>query len=85
MLRAETALNEVLAGVHLMQATQGQPFTDDPAWTWSLDVQDGPHVDLLRLDLTVTRQDAGGDPQIAYTLSRLTRNPELFLDASLAE
>jgi type II secretion system protein I len=84
VLRAETVMNEIMGGVHLMQSIQGQSFEDDPAWQWSLTVGDGPHVDLLRLDVTVTRQEPAGEPQISYTLSRLTRNPELFLDSSLS-
>ncbi len=85
-LRAETVLNEVLSGVHLMQSSQQNPFSDDPDWKWSLTVSEGPHVDLHHLEVTVVRQPAGvAAPQVVSTLHRLTRNPELFLDASLSQ
>jgi general secretion pathway protein I len=83
-LRAETILHEVLSGVHVMQNSNSMPFDDSPDWQWSLVVGEGPHIDLLRLDVTVVRQVANGQPQMSVTLSRLVRNPELFLDAALA-
>jgi general secretion pathway protein I len=83
-LRAETILHEVLAGVQVMQNANGMPFDDSPDWQWSLVVGEGPHIDLLRLDVTVVRQVGDGQPQMSVTLSRLVRNPELFLDSALA-
>jgi general secretion pathway protein I len=87
-LRAETVLNEALAGVHPLQASQGNAFEDDPNWEWSMAVVEGPHIDLLQVDVTVARKIegdvAGGTSYHAVTLTRLVRNPQLFLDAALA-
>lgn len=84
-LRAETALNEVLAGVQPLQTTAGTPFEDDPNWQWSLQVLDGPHTDLVLLEVSAFRQEPGQEqPQGTITLRRLTRDPQLFIDAALA-
>ncbi|MEZ6065193.1 MAG: prepilin-type N-terminal cleavage/methylation domain-containing protein [Planctomycetaceae bacterium] len=87
-LRAETVLNEVIAGVHPLQSTQQTTFTDDPDWVWSLDVMEGPHIDLVQLDVTVGRKIEGSMTQTtsyhSVRLSRLIRNPDLFLEAALA-
>ncbi|MFV0444465.1 MAG: prepilin-type N-terminal cleavage/methylation domain-containing protein [Planctomycetaceae bacterium] len=84
VLRAETALSEVLAGVHPMQTAAALPFDDDPNWQWGLTVSEGPHVDLVRLDVTAYYQPPGESPTGTVTLSRLTRSPDLFLEAALA-
>lgn len=81
-LRAESILQEILGGVQVMQNAQGVPFDDDPNWNWSLSVTDGPHIDLLRLDVTVVRQVGDGAPQMTVMISRLARNPELFLESA---
>ncbi len=83
-LRAETVLHEVLAGVHPMQSAADTPFTDDPDWHWTLVVSEGPHVDLLLLDVTTYRQPPGESPRGTVKLSRLVRDPQLFLDAALS-
>lgn len=84
VLRAETALHEVLAGVQPMQTTAATAFTDDPDWQWSLNVVEGPHVDLLLITVTAFRQAPGEAPQNAVSLTRMVRNPDLFLEAALA-
>lgn len=83
-LRAETALHELLAGVQPMQSTEATAFTDNADWQWSATVAEGPHVDLLLIQVSAWRQPAGEAPRGTVTLSRLVRNPQLFLDAALA-
>jgi general secretion pathway protein I len=83
-LRAETALNELLAGVQPLQTTGATPFIDDPDWQWTATVSEGPHVDLLLVDVTAYRQPSGEAPRGTVKLTRLVRNPQLFLDAALA-
>ncbi len=82
--RAESVLNEILAGVHPMSTTPATPFGDDPNWKWSLTVESGPHADLLQLTVSVFRQAGETDPiGQPFQLKRLTRNPEVFLESSL--
>ena len=83
-LRAETALSEVVAGIHPMQSVDSNSFEDDATWKWSLAVAEGPHVDLLRLEVTAFRQEGEEPPRGTVTLTRLIRNPDLFLDAALS-
>lgn len=84
VLRAETALHEVLAGVQPMQTTAATGFTDDPDWQWTVTVTEGPHVDLLLITVTAFRQAPGEAPQNSVSLTRMVRNPDLFLEAALA-
>jgi type II secretory pathway pseudopilin PulG len=82
-LRAETALHELLAGIQPLQTTSATPCTDNPDWQWSATVAEGPHIDLLRVDVTAFHQPPGEGARGTVTLSRLVRNPQLFLDVAL--
>lgn len=82
VLRAQTKLAEVIAGVEPMTAVQGQAFEDDPNWSWGLSIVDGPHVDLLGLVITVEHVRPNGDVDQAFVLNRLVRDPQLFIDAA---
>ncbi|MEZ6057858.1 MAG: type II secretion system protein [Planctomycetaceae bacterium] len=81
-LRAEAVMNEVVGGVHLMQDMELTPFLDDPDWKWSLVVLEGPHADLLRLEVTVSYQPDGDLPRRPLTLVRLARDPAIFAGAT---
>ncbi len=85
ILRCETKLSEVLAGVDGMQSTSDAPFPDDPKhWKWSLQVLGGPHADLIELQVTVTHLAESGASNVSYSLNRYVRDPQLFLDAAAA-
>ena len=84
VVRCESVLNEVIAGVYPMESMGAQPFEDDPSWTWSLDVAAGPHVDLLELQVIVTHTGEGPQTNLTYALNRFIRDPQLFVDAALA-
>jgi general secretion pathway protein I len=82
VLRAQTKLSEVIAGIEPMSAVQGQPFDDDPNWTWGLSISDGPHVDLLAVAITIEHVRPNGNIDAAFILNRLVRDPQLFIDAA---
>lgn len=82
VLRAQSKLAEVLAGIEPMSAVQGQAFEDDPNWSWSLTISDGPHVDLLGLAIQVQHVRPTGSLDAAFILHRLVRDPQLFIDAA---
>lgn len=82
-LRAESILQELLAGVQPLQATSATAFPDDANWVWSAEVLEGPHVDLLQVVVTVSRQDLDHPDRGTVRLTRLVRDPQLFLDAAL--
>ena len=80
--RCETVLAEALAGSIPMQDASGN-FEDNPDWSWSVIVLDGPHVDLLSLEVTVAHLDQLGNEDERFTLVRWVRNPELFLQTTV--
>lgn len=80
--RCETVLAETLAGSIAMQDSSGS-FEDDPDWSWSVAVLEGPHVDLLSLEVVVTHVDQFGHEDERFTLVRWVRNPELFLQTTV--
>ncbi len=82
VLRCKTKLAEVIAGVEPMTAVQDQPFEDDARWLWSLSIIDGPHPDLLQLELMVTHQRVNRTENAGFSLARLVRDPQLFIDAA---
>jgi Tfp pilus assembly protein PilV len=82
-LRAESILQELLAGVQPLQATAATAFPDDANWQWTAEVVEGPHVDLVQVTVTVFRQDLDNLDRGAVRLTRLVRDPQLFLDAAL--
>src|SRR5690606_31005323 len=82
VLRAQTKLAEVIAGIEPMTALEGQAFEDDPNWTWGLTMGDGPHVDVLGLTITVEHTRANGSVDAAFVLTRFVRDPQLFIDAA---
>ena len=86
VLRCESALAEVVAGVWPMQAASEMAFADGAAgWTWSLEVLAGPHPHLLELQVTATYTDDTGLSTVSHTLTRYVRDPQLYLDAAALE
>ena len=48
VLRCESKLAEVLAGIEPLQAVSDAAFADEaPGWSWGLTVSSGPREDLL--------------------------------------
>jgi hypothetical protein len=68
-----------------MESVASQQMEDDPDWVWSLDVQTGPHPDLLQLIVTVEFVAEGSLADSSFSLSRLVRDPEIFLEEDLVE
>lgn len=84
ILRCESKLNEVVAGVVPLQSTSDTPFEDDPNWVWNLQVSSGPHTDVLLVVVTVSRNGQGGLSSTSYQLSRLIRDPQVWTAAQQA-
>lgn len=81
-IRADTVMAEILAGVHPKQATADVPFEDAPdRWFWSLDVIEGPHIDLLNLQLVVSHRRSDTTSDMTFTLNRWVRTDEVFLES----
>jgi hypothetical protein len=85
-LRCESKLAELISGVELLQNTQGAPFADQPdAWDWSATITPSAIPDLLQVQVTVRHLRGGVPDDVAFTLDRLIRDPQLFLDAGATE
>jgi general secretion pathway protein I len=76
VLRCESKLAEVLAGIEPMQAVNNVTFADDPGWNWSLAIAAGPTEDLLDLEVLVQHPASTGAGQMSFALRRLVRDPE---------
>lgn len=77
VLRAETRLAELLAGVVPLSEASGGSFADDPRWRWQLQVQPGPHESLRTLTLTVIREQSGPQPPVRFALTRWIQAAEM--------
>jgi general secretion pathway protein I len=78
IVRCESKLAEVIAGIEPMQMAGNVPFVDDPThWHWSLDIADGPYPGLLELMVSVSYS---GDVAVGFSLNRYVRNPQMFLE-----
>jgi general secretion pathway protein I len=82
VLRAETVIAEAVSGVIPLQAVSKQAFSDDTEWVWSLTVDEGTQIDTLQLTATIEHTLPTGRTNASVTLTRLIRDPQVFLDAA---
>jgi general secretion pathway protein I len=85
IVRCESKLAEVLAGVEPIERTSDTPFADDPDWTWSLEVQPGSVPDLIDLQVTVSHTGNSALANSSYSLRRYVRDPRLFSSRAVKE
>ena len=87
VLRCESKMGEILCGAAEATSSQGNSFEDDEIgnWEWSAAVTDGGATGLLEVTVLVEHKPGGDDPNAAFRLVRLMRDPQLFLDAALQE
>lgn len=85
VLYAETKLQEAVGGIIPMQSGGGT-VEEDELWEWSLTVEPGTIDGLLTVSVTLLRRDERNpNANHSYTLQRIVRDPQLFLDAALGE
>ncbi|MGE3315555.1 MAG: hypothetical protein AB7O26_10605, partial [Planctomycetaceae bacterium] len=81
VLRCESKLAEVLAGIEPLQAVNGGGFEDQaPGWSWDLAVMNGPRQDLLIVEVTAGHTNANGTQDASHKLVRLVRDPGAIED-----
>jgi general secretion pathway protein I len=73
VLRCQTKLTEVVAGVERVESVIRRPFPDDGRWFWTLSVDDSETRGLAKLKMTVSRMSDEKMGEISYTLLRLQR------------
>lgn len=81
-VRAEAKMAEVVSGVESFEAADGMPFEDDANWSWTLELNPGPHSDVYELVVTVVFQSGINPPAMTYSLVRFRRDPQLILDVA---
>jgi general secretion pathway protein I len=86
VLRCESKMAEIVAGIEKPVSSADGTFLDDEIgnWKWSADVANGTATSLLKITVTVEHTPDGKDPNAAFTLTRYMRDPQLFIDAALA-
>lgn len=84
ILRCESKLNEVVAGAVPLQSTSDTPFDDDASWTWSLQVEVGPHADTMLATVRVSHPGQSGLSSSDHQLRRLIRDPQVWTAAQQA-
>jgi general secretion pathway protein I len=83
--RCETVMAEVLAGAVPFQSQQGIPFSDDPKWSWGVQIAPGKYPELLHVTVDVEHRSATRTANAGFSLQRWTRDPTLFLAAAAAQ
>lgn len=84
ILRCESKLNEVVAGAVPLQSTGDTPFDDDASWTWSLQIEAGPHADTLMATVKVSHPGQSNLSSSDHQLRRLIRDPQVWTAAQQA-
>lgn len=81
VLRCESKLAEVLAGIEPLQSVSGGGFEDQaPGWSWDLAVNSGPRQDLLIVEVAAIHTNANGTQDATHRLVRLVRDPDALAD-----
>jgi len=82
VLRCETVMGELLAGVHPMATSDEQAFSDNGNWVWAATVTDQGGTSLLEVEVEVKHTIAGERVNSYFILNRYVRDPQLFMDAA---
>ena len=85
VLRCQSKLAEVVAGVAPLQAANNVAFPDDADWHWSMTVTPATQANLYVADLTVARKGSNAVGDVSFTLRRMLRDPQLATNAVLEE
>ena len=81
VIRCESKLAEIIAGVEKAETVRTVKYIDDPKWNWSLLIKPTSHPDLIDLEVTVQRVVKHSQDVVTHTLVQLVREPRLFHDA----
>ena len=87
ILRCESKLSEVIAGIEPMESVEAQemPIEDGEGWVWSMQVIYGEEeYSPLSLEVMVQHLTTDGSANAAFTIYRTIRDPQLFIDAAVA-
>lgn len=81
-LRCESLMGEYVSGVAPLTSEAGVPFEDSDEWRYTTTVEDADGESLLKVVVLV--QHLAGEQVNSYSmLTRMMRDPQLFLDAAM--
>jgi general secretion pathway protein I len=80
VLRAETKMAEVVAGITGLHGGSSGTFTDDQTWSWSVAATQSQHEGLYLVEVTAAHAGMTTAAKQSYTLRRLIRDPQIALD-----
>ena len=83
-LRCESLMGEYVSGMSPLADESETPFVDNDQWVYTTTIEDGGGESLLRLTVLVEHKPNGAFPTAYFQLSRLIRDPQLFLDAAMS-
>jgi type II secretory pathway pseudopilin PulG len=79
IIRAETAMSEIVAGVQSRKSAGNESFPDNGDWTWTLEVAPGPYAELEILTVKVEHKRKNGDVDSTAHLSRMVRTDDAMI------
>lgn len=83
IFRCDSIVSEVTAGARPIQSVSRSVAEDGAmGWYWSMELAGGPHPDVLQVLVTVEHEDSTGAVNASWSLTRLIRDPQLFLEAA---
>ena len=88
VMRCESQMAEVVAGVQELKTVTAKPFDDSDrsgTWQWSLDVAESGTTGLLQLTLKTQYVAANDDVVTEFSLVRYLRDPQALLEAAAPE
>ena len=81
VLRCESMMGELLAGVRPLMSSSVEPFEDNPKWMWYASISDQGSTSLLQVEVVVEHSPASDQVNSSYSLTRYVRDPQIFLEA----
>jgi len=80
VLRAESKMAEVVAGITGLHGGSSGTFTDEQTWSWSVAATQSQHEGLYLVEVTVAHAGVTTAAKQSFTLRRLIRDPQIALD-----
>lgn len=86
ILLCESKMGEVMAGVVPRASTSETSYAEPQlqGWTWAVSVKPGPQNGLQLIQVDVAYKLAGDSVDATFSLSRLVRDPSVFITSETA-
>ena len=81
VLRCESMMGELLAGVRPLASSSVEPFEDNPKWMWYASISDQGSTSLLQVEVVVEHSPGSNQVNSSYSLTRYVRDPQIFQEA----